>query len=382
MLFVLHDSLIDSLTQADADRELRVNIIEALTKIASSYRRGNHLIFAPRNSLKVLKQCEALAETTRNIYNSLLNHYAQLGPLRDFGLKVEVRAQIDKIKTESINDQKILCISAAHVANTSMTEETILLAESQNDVRFYKRLAEVSIHQKRNIIIKCDPRGGGGSTIVSEFQSIVDRQNRLCLCIVDSDRKYPQASMSETAKQLMKKYKYENLAPPLCHCEVLKPHEVENLIPTRYLDEAIKSDPNRLNNVTFLEALESSDDREARSYLDLKDGLKLGPIIQNESAYTAYWKSIVFCLQAHTHQVSPTCWTKPHCTDKEKCNCLIISGFGDKILDEVLAHPNFHHTGSSHKVYEALKEPLKTEWANLGQIIEAWCCGGNLHSAI
>ncbi len=375
MLFVLHDSLIKSLTQAEADHELRDNILEALTRIALSYKHGDHLVFAKRASLEALKQCEALGELTQKIYNRLLNRYAQLGPLRDFELKVEVRAQIDKIKTVSINGQKIIRVSAADVANTAMTKETILLSENQNDVRFYKRLAE-TMRQNRHIIIKCECQGGGGSTIVSEFQNIVE-QKRLCLCIVDSDRKYPQASMSKTAQQLMKKY--EGQESPLCHCEGLKPHEVENLIPTRYLDEAIKDDPNRQNNVTFLEALESSDDREARCYLDLKDGLKLGPVIQSEPAYTDYWKPIVFRLRSHTHQVSPTCWTKPACTDKAKCNCLIISGFGRKILDEVLAHKNL---GSSQKICEALKEPLKTEWANLGRVIEAWCCGGHRRSAI
>lgn len=67
MLLVLHDSLTKALDQEA--------VLEALEIIALARREGKHLVFAKRNILKSLTQCNALSQRTRNVYSKLYQKF-------------------------------------------------------------------------------------------------------------------------------------------------------------------------------------------------------------------------------------------------------------------------------------------------------------------
>ena len=115
-----------------------------------------------------------------------------------------------------------------------------MLAENEDDISFYKMLGQFYVRESKIGKIKIDfePRNGGGSTTYGVLQRIIEEKNRMCLCIVDSDKKYGNAEPRETM-QKVKEIANRNMQD---YFEVilLDVHEIENLIPINVLEQIIK----------------------------------------------------------------------------------------------------------------------------------------------
>ena len=373
MLFVIDKSLIDALKLDNNDK---ADIVDALENIARARREGKHLIFASRNNLKVLKEYPLLSDTARRVFNKLYNQLPQMDVYRQhFIRRVEIVAE-DVFEIFSEGNHKVIRISAKNLRDFSFVMDSVLLAENQDDIKFYKKLTQTYLHWSGlgHIKISCESRGGGGQNTVNEFKEIIDQKNRLCLCIVDSDRKFPNSNLGSTASSVQKIVD-ENQSP-LAELFILDQRELENILPTRLLEETVNNDPNRMNGVLFLEELEKSNFSDARHYLDIKKGLKLGKVLNqpNGSLFANYWTQVANCMQNKAFNISQKCRTNHNCHDETGCTCIVAVGLGDSILTDVITTLE---RNSSQKIGEMVREPLKTTWGHIGEILIAWCCGGS-----
>jgi hypothetical protein len=202
MLFVIDKSLADALEEPIGSSGDAINAVEL---IAHAYRMGNHLVFAERGTLSVLKECASLSDLNRQIYAHMYNRFPQTGSYRKaFFRRVEVVAGEGILERYEAEECKVIRISADYASNLSLVNETVFLAENQDNIKLYNTIAKVYLvwSDLGRIHIRNEPRGGGGHTTAVEYQAIQNRKERLCLCISDSDRKTPDANMKNTAKAL------------------------------------------------------------------------------------------------------------------------------------------------------------------------------------
>ncbi len=371
MLFVIDKSIANALENGSKSQD---DVVLAVQSIADAYRKGYHLIFAERKTLKILKECSLLSDTTRRLYAKAHQRFPQTGEYRKkFVRRVEVIATEGTFELSEEGECKVIRLSANYISNSSIASETVFLSENQSDVSFYKKLAQayMSWSDLGKIHIRCEPRGGGGQTTVNEYESVQNPKNRLCLCIVDSDRKIPSGSIGDTAKAVKK---IDDVNQPLCELVILNVRKIENMIPTSMYREAAIGDVNWMEGVSFLEKLESSNVSDARKYLDIKKGLKLGDIlhVSPDSPVSKYWLRVLKILK-----ISDKCLANEACTDKKSCTCIVAHSLG--ILDAVI---KVIQQKSGNEVAGMVCALLKPEWETIGEIITAWCCGSPRLSVI
>jgi hypothetical protein len=371
MLLVLDDSLKNALDQNV--------VLEALENIALGRREGKHLIFSNRKTLESFKNCSSLSTRTRQVYLKLYTQFPELPHPQTFVRRVEVVALDSGLSSRMEGHCKVISIPAHYFCDSALIQKTLLLTENLDDATFYKTIAEIYLRWKKlkkKITILLDPYLGGGSTTVTAYKLIQNNQERFCLCFLDSDKKSSSSPFGNTAKNVVA---IDDPNKPFCEYFVIGVREIENLIPTRLYSEISSGDPNRMAGVNFLERLEKSTLTEARKYLDIKKGLKLGEILSASSntPFSTDWLNGLNDLYPLAISISKTCLNDQVCLKSENCDCIITTGLGDNILKTVVEQiekPTQYQLREP-KIAKMVDQLLKPEWEKIGEIITAWCCG-------
>lgn len=269
---------------------------------------------------------------------------------------------------------RVIRLSASYLADPSLIDKAVLLCENLTDTHLYMHPSEAYLHWSNigHITLRYDPRLGGGQTTSNVYESIRCASNRLCLCIVESDRKTPNDDLGGTARAARAVHCRGN--QPLCELLILEERAVENIIPTVMFQNALSSDNSRMLGVLFLENLESTAFAGARAYLDMKHGLKLGEIMHapRNSHFVNYWMPVARALRGKAATVDPRCWATPRCDTSTDCCCALAPGLGESILEDVC---EFLVCKSSAKKAEMVPNHLRPRWETIGQLVVAWCCG-------
>jgi hypothetical protein len=269
------------------------------------------------------------------------------------------------IKWKDIGTKKEIRIPAHFIQDSSFIQPTILLCEDEIDCKLYQKMAEVNLTWKKiKIKIRYEPRGGGGNRIANVYEAIQKNLNRFCLCIGDSDRKYPSGSLGDTAKNLKKIDKEKET---LCECKIIEVREIENLIPTAMFNEV--SNPERIRCIDFLEELEKSNIAEARKFIDLKEGLKGKEYYRLLSENQTFFNQIQY---VEGIKISKNCKKYQSCMGSQSCTCILMYSLGDKILEAVISNLE---EKSIPKISEMVSDALKPYWQEYGNLVVSWCCG-------
>lgn len=249
MVFELTDSLKNDAVINDAIMR------QSLHNLFLGYEEGNLLLSASQELLDFLYN--GLNDTlSRRVINYLNNH---INSHYDVLWKTKV-----VLENPNYDDHEIdICF----FKQSSAIQPPIILCENLNDTKFYFALCreyfgDIYINTKNG-------RGGGGSSIADNLEDIINKCDRFCLCIVDSDVKYPGAPDGGTYAAIMNK----NLPVLSTYCIFkLSVHEIENLIPIDFFckhisDKRIKKVAIRLNSI--------DKQGDIIKYYDFKEGIKL-----------------------------------------------------------------------------------------------------------
>ncbi len=370
MLFVINSSVCDALDFTTTPNE---KLVEGIENIARARRLGKHQVVARLDVLEKLSRSEHLSVQVQAIYRHLHNRYSTLGALQQgLNRRVEVVGDDGVPGILVSHDNRVVQIPASFFADFSRVSEVIFLCENQTDVCFYLKLARIFLTWSGlgNLSIDCEGRGAGGSTLAVEYETICKENRRFCVCISDSDRKYPGHDGGDTARALLLvDTKYRTTTKEL---RILDAREAENLVPTELIREAIQDDPNRMPGVFFLERLLASSTPEAYHYWDMKMGLKLGDVLNaSRSPFCRYWLTIADELRNHLTEVDWDCWNSLRCGNASQCSCRIGRGVGQGILGDVI---DFLEHNTRQKAAESIQATFRSRWSELGLVLVSWLC--------
>lgn len=169
-------------------------------------------------------------------------------------------------------------ISIFFFQKTVSIQCTKILGENSNDVLFYVYLTN---YYFPNVPLAYEKAGGGGSTSCDILKDIQKHNQRFCLVIADSDKRYPGAPIGGTAKSIKAVLNRRLIQIGFVELVV---HEVENLIPIEFVEGSIKS--NRQAR-TFLSKIRKSEKfKEFWKYYDIKEGISLSKIEDSVDYYS------------------------------------------------------------------------------------------------
>lgn len=373
MLVALHDSLLDELQKPEVDHQL----IELLEDLARCRQAGFHLITGSRSLLKTITNLSNLSRKSSDVYLFILEELTQLRNVTKLlARRIEVTDEYATNVITNSDGSQTFQIPYRKLQTLSIFNKTILLSENLLDSKIYAHIADayIAMNGLKGIKLKFEKRGGGGSTIAGEYYEIQQNQERLCLCVVDSDKKTPNSTIGSTAKNVTAKDDSNIL---LCEVAIIEPRDIENLFPTSVLREIVQG-ASKLSVIEVLETIDACPaNSDARYHLDIKKGITLGEVLHSpaQEEFHKYWKTI---LARHGFSNNLACSVSANCNNPRECTCIIAAGLGDKIAEEF--YDKFLNVSSSQKVAERVStiEHLRSTWESIGRIIAAWGCGSQV----
>lgn len=363
MLIFIHSSVVDDGDENTWDDDT----VLALENLAIARREGKHSVIANRETLRTIAQCSHLSKFSRNIYHKLYNQSTQFSSYLSAVTKyIEIVNPCYEPEVLSDSGKQIIKVPPRFFNDSELVQKTILLGENLDDAFFYETIAKVYLRWKRiNAQIKCDRRGGGGSTISSEYINIQKLNERFCLCIVDSDKIAPNGDLGSTADRLRKS------DDPDCkktQIFILHCRESENLIPNSILSKLYAGKQEKLEALNIIKSISL----EVRCFLDIKEGTYLKKIMaENTCEIKNFWSAKIPQIPHISERINNSCQTNWQCSSNSgKCQCQISLGLGDKTLSKTV---EYLQDNTPNEIARIVDHSMRSDWEKIGEVVMDWC---------
>lgn len=368
MLFIIEDEIVEA---KDA------NFLKCFENLLLGYIEGNHLLFIKPSTV----------EKIETIYGTLMDermkaqfvHYQEKFMIEskvaynlvNYAIKI-VPQEIEEKKVKYRN-KTIGYLHTDKFLTSANVQKTVLLCENTSDGKIYTIFSKEFLKYKNsNLKVKLKIENGGGNTTAPTFKSKIDQNEDLCLCILDSDKKYPgDSSLGETS-QRVKRETSRSLTPKNDFIIIEEARELENILPEGFYYKKYSEDVNKEPIFNKLDSLRSIDKRLI-FFLDMKKGLK---------HYDIRKFTELSCITHDriTYNSEPICSTEEYCRKRDDCNCRIIEGFGNNILSDFIKFYN-----NSHQEIELIINSsdiyFKKIWLYISKLIFSWGCGQDISLA-
>lgn len=336
-------------------------LAHALNTLAIARREGNHFIFAEIEVIRQLQSNLILNELTKSILNRVSNRYAEKASMANVLPTRVVIGIFEKVETIFHNGKRLLRVPLERVS-LSFVQKTYLLVENLADALFYKQMTENSDLAAIPIAFETFP--GGGNTTADALRHVATL-NRLCLCIVDGDVRYPGGPHGETAKKVIKVS--PEITPSITDFYVLPVSSIENLIPMETLEIAFENDGAQLKRLEKIKAIYRED---TWPFFGLKRGIRCSDVVEETKAGEKFWSTVI-----GNNELVEKCRNNggaAQCKGK-KCEIFIFNSLGPQTLGAVTAM-----AAKQPKIQGLVEiEPVKRAWKDVSALVAAWCCSGS-----
>ena len=325
MLIELTDSLIGFLPQ-ESD-----SIKRSIQNILCGFYEGNNYVIASPAF------CSFFQHILLDTISQATLHYLDVNGAFSPSVKYKIRVVLkDPDPTQGEVDYLFF-------AKTLSVQAPFFLCESLNDIAFYKKL--MRYYYPSAIISSFDISGGGEST--GDMFLRIQRLKCICLTIVDSDKKYANCVLGNTALKCRRKYKSNN---PNIKLFILNCHEAENLIPFDFLVRRAS-----VSGRKFVKRIRAARIESEMRYYDYKLGIHKADV-ENTIDYYTYFKSIYSSL--YNNDVE-SYYTSKSSEDE------LLPGIGKNCLSSFLDNPPAY-LGTDY---------LDSERKEIAELVYSFLCG-------
>lgn len=347
-----------------------IKLHSSLINLFSSYREGKHLLLSNVKFLNNVASFSALGNLTCNTAKNLASKTIEYNQLKDrlsYYCKVDLTKENMDATQDNENDN-FFVVGYNYFNDTAQIQITKLLCEDINDSKLYNL---ISNHYKisngfRGIDIKFEICNGGGANTKYNFD-MIKKSNKLCLCLLDSDKKHPSSGLGSTASKF-------NISDDSAICKhyVIEPHEVESLIPMGVINHGLAEKKiENLYSYAFEQASAVTNYKPVtKLYFDHKEGLTISAAVQIDDKYKDnFW---IDALKNAKNLKRKGCLAKLRCDCTPPC--IAIPGFGNGLLD---AGASIIERMSHIKLNEMLPPELSSQWDLIGSKLTSWGCSSS-----
>lgn len=373
MLYEIDESCMVALRTKD------LNIIAFFEQLALDRRKCKNIVVAKREIFYELAKIEKLSDLSRSVYKVLGNRMSErkllLKNTKKYCRIVAMKSEKSLITEEN---HEIIILNIGEGSRKDFTSYSLMVAENEEDIEFYKFVGQYFVKKTGlgNLNINFEGKNGGGSTISNVLERIISEKNRMCLCIVDSDRKYKDASPGDTMQRIINVT--QGIVQDYFEVLLLEMHEIENIIPLSVLENVVNENNLETKGLLFLKYLIDCDNtlNSPVFYFDLKKGILKNSFILDEGAdkekkkkyekrglYRQYWKKYI---KEYGIKIDD---------DSDR---ILVNGFCERILRYSLEY--LHRMSCNDKLnLIEVEEPIQQVWEKIGEKVYCWgCIGGRI----
>ncbi|EPE2651754.1 hypothetical protein ACSG7X_003503 [Vibrio fluvialis] len=342
--------------------------ISAINNLLLANYNRKHIVIFKRHDLDfIIANNDIFGYPARVHAQDILYTLTQVGGMvYSIPIRIEVDfAELTNEDSAIIDNKEIISLYYKRFSDPEFISSPILLGEHLNDAKLYYHFSTLFLATSTNyrgLKLNIKPDHGGGSTTINKFK-LLKEQYKICFCILDSDRKYPEDTEKDTSKSFSK---YERKIGKLAKAIVIDAHEIESIIPIKILEDMLIDKRYGDESINKLDSIKIID--KYRRYLDHKEGIDLKTAIEYKNKNTTeHWYNI-FGMFPEVKKMD--CYVNSSCSNCQKCP--LIGGFGDKLLANTVDYID-NKTGI-HKYRNNIDSKLLDEWSFFAKNIIHWGC--------
>ena len=344
--------------------------IASIDLLLHSRRLGNHILVGSERVSNALLELD-LSAGGRAMLRMVKHRQIQKSGLRSaVTIHVKVSCGNDSWIADTGNGA-VINVGLGQFHSFGSMSPAVVLGENMRDARLGETMARYYARERgmAQVKLKGRCRGGGGDTTAETFRGFRD-ETRLCICIVDSDRKAPSDRLGSTARKVLREVDQNK---PWACVLVTGCREAENQLSSRLIERGVDDDSGRLGMIPILEELDSRDVVAGlRDYCDLKKGTTLGWVLGLPAGRRQdFWLSHIDGIRT-LPMVKAECVERKQCGSANDCKCWVTPNLGDGMLEQCL---NAMEMMSTQKIAEAVCPRTRPHWEHVGSAVFSWTCG-------
>ena len=351
MFIKVESDIVDVILHHQRDKK-RERAIDVIVQLMTASRLNHHKVYlkcqlgdGEKNELKAALDENSWREFCR-LQKERIDVYGLVAML-------DVYAVITKSKHCS-RVGKELRINPFEASSFFLDVPTYLCTENQRDGKFYQIVCNYYLSQERMLNMSSCYKiwKGGGTDFGNALKDDSVLTDNFVLAIADSDKKYPNGKIGETAKSIMflahNRYNAD-------YYILVNVSEIENLIPIKIVKKYN-------TNITNLDDMDLS-------YFDFKEGLKYQILYEKDCR--AYWKSNFSRMNIDWEEILELTKNKTLSDyfDIVRGKAPLVSGCGKKLLDSLLNDDDWKNIRE-----EDFTQSQLSEWKKVGKKVFSWAC--------
>jgi hypothetical protein len=336
-----------------------VHQLRAVTNLLQAHADGRHIVVAPPAICRIWENCGRLSEEHRAVAKKVRGRYSELAELQNilpiYGLVTGGTG--GPVFQAGIWNIPFNWIAAHGLSATQLICEDLydcdVTREAARDYLSVKALARLNLALE-------NAAGGGGNTHRVLADKAIQNQ-RICICVVDSDREEPStaAAMGATATNCL-----AVTGPGLYGLCVTQGRELENHIPIRLLNKVRATWHAKTPSDTH--ATFHAISPEIPLFADFKSGLKRKDVETLSAAVQAFWTPLKTALSS-----TACCSAACQAATPGDCKDVLIAPLGRTLLRDVrdflLASAD-----DPRRCREYLPSPNEGFWLKVGEVVAAY----------
>lgn len=353
MLISVSNLDLSALSDGTEDSILKIQVITNL--LLANFQRKHVIVFNRRELAYIVDEPTLFGIPARTHAQDIQHTIMGAGGLLS---TIDIRVEVNFVEHSEYNiinrDNKcIISINYKKFLDPEFLNTPILLGEHLNDAKLYYKFSELYLKITRlfdGIKINLSPDHGGGSSTIDKFRYLTE-SNRMCFCILDSDKKFPEDIEKDTSRAFRTRDRVIN---NLSKSTVLDAHEIESIIPIKIVEDMIihkRYDKNYIDRVDIVNKIGA-----ARKYFDHKNGIELKQAIEIKRDFNSDFWMDVFNNIFDVDELE--CYKANYCHVCDDCKK--IDGLGDNVLSNVVDY--IYNTSGIVRYKKSVDEELLSEW--------------------
>ena len=383
-------------------------LIDSLDHAATAMKEGNHIICTEKDemALTISDTMSTVSKKVANCFRKLYDSYSIFASVRK---QVCLYIKIIPGRNICVREGNCIKVSIDRTSKSTFWQKTNLILEHSDEAQYYESIIK---QFDFDICPNYTTTLGGGATIAEQLDNYNNGFN-IVLCISDSDKKCPgpidgqcrvhpskpctASYLGKTARDLIDA---RNRASAICHVEILKVREIENLFFSKEILHDLAENDATKRSIEHVLELADTIDPNIWSVFDVKSGFLFQSIKKNIFLKNVFSYSVSTCPNMD-NAICSKCVSCPRCDASSEyimpieckkyrtpdgieknvtcrnCSSIVVRGLGKQYLED-LCERNFMTRISSY--FESFPQYLKDEWRRIAYIIVSWCCGEKLEA--
>jgi hypothetical protein len=340
-----------------------VERLRGLTKLLHAHADGLHVVVIPPAICRIIEGCTRLSEEQRGVAKKIRSKFSELSQLQSI---LPTYGQISIKSNPPAFSSGVWDVPLDWIARHGLSQ-THLVCEDLYDCQISHEAARDFLHANNlaRLELSLDHTSGGGVNTHRIFKAEAIDAQKICLCVVDSDKSNPSAdaALGQTAQACL-----GISGNGIYELMISAGRELENELPVRLVDKLRNSwhgDRPSVNHAAF-----NAIHPNVWSFADLKTGLRRREIESMKGHDKAHWQ---VCANTLPHSKSACCPAGCAIRKEDICKQIVIEPLGRTLLKEAVGYlKDDSRIFSPKRFSEYIPSPNDAFWKDLGRRVAAY----------